>query len=730
MNKPTEIKTVLDPDDIGHNLTANEHFRSVLDRRAFMKGSAGAALASLFGGFGLAACGGGSGGGEVAAASSASSSSAPAGSLLGFTPVAKSLDDVFTVPAGYTATVIYALGDPLNAATSAFRNDGSDTDYDKRAGDCHDGMEYFGLSPVGLPDQSSSSRALLGINHEYIIPQFLHPAGATRVAGARPAAEVDKEIAAHGVSVVEISKRDGRFAYVQDSAFNRRVTAQSEIEIAGPAAGHPLLRTKFSLDGRKTRGTLNNCGTGKTPWGTLLTGEENWAGYFRRAAGDDALRDANSIASLNRYGRRQNSSSRYGWESAGPEDRFARWDISVRGGSTNGSDDYRNEINGQGYVTEIDPYSKSAVVRKRSALGRFAHEGSAFSHPVAGKPLAVYMGDDAQNEYVYKFVSAASWNPADANPLDRIATGDKYLDAGRLYVARFDADGSGEWLELSLDNAAVAGYAGYQFADLGDVLINARLAADAAGATRMDRPEWCGVNPANGEIYFTMTNSSSRAEANVDAANPRAYTDTKGASTVQRGNVHGHIIRIAENADDAAATRFNWDVYAFGAEANSPASVNLSGLDDSNDFSSPDGLAFTTSNGICWIQTDDGAYTDVTNCMMLAALPGQVGDGSAISVTSGATTVSTRIGAAPGSKLKRFLVGPYDQEITGVCESPDGKALFVNVQHPGDGTSVADIGDPAKYTSQWPSNAGYGAGQRPRSATVMITRDDGGLIGT
>ncbi len=300
----------------------------------------------------------------------------------------------------------------------------------------------------------------------------------------------------------------------------------------------------------------------------------------------------------------------------------------------------------------------------------------------------------------------------------------------RLYVARFDADGSGEWLELSLDNAAVAGYAGYQFADLGDVLINARLAADAAGATRMDRPEWCGVNPANGEIYFTMTNSSSRAEANVDAANPRAYTDTKGASTVQRGNVHGHIIRIAENADDAAATRFNWDVYAFGAEANSPASVNLSGLDDSNDFSSPDGLAFTTSNGICWIQTDDGAYTDVTNCMMLAALPGQVGDGSAISVTSGATTVSTRIGAAPGSKLKRFLVGPYDQEITGVCESPDGKALFVNVQHPGDGTPVADLGDPAKYTSQWPSNAGYGDGQRPRSATVMITRDDGGLIGT
>ncbi|NSL55328.1 PhoX family protein [Uliginosibacterium aquaticum] len=742
MNKPAEHISPLDPDDIGFNTSGNEHIQDVLGaRRSFLKGSAGAAVASLFGSLGLAACGGGSSTSEAAAAvvsssssaaSSAAASSAAASSattsLLGFTPVAKSLADVFTVPSGYTATVIYALGDPLSAATPAFKNDGTDSDFENRAGDCHDGMEYFGLSAAGLPDQSSSDRGLLAMNHEYINQTFLHASGPT--SGTRPAAEVDKEVAAHGVSVVEIKKTGGKFATVQSSSFNRRVTGLTEIEIAGPAAGHALLKTKFSLDGKKTRGTLNNCGTGKTPWGTLLTGEENWSGYFKRASGDDALRDAKSVTSLNRYGRKQNTSSRYGWETAGADDKYARWNISVTGGSTDGSDDYRNELNGQGYITEIDPYSKSAVVRKRTALGRFNHEAAAVSKPVAGKPLAVYMGDDAQNEYVYKFVSAANWDAADANPLDRIATGDKYLNNGTLYVAKFNADGSGSWLELSLGNSTVKNYATYAFADLGDVVINARLAADAVGATKMDRPEWCSVNPANGEVYFTMTNNTSRTAATVDAANPRAYTDTKGASTTQNGNVNGHIIRIAESSANPAATSFKWDVYAFGAEATAAAGVNLSGLDDSNDFSSPDGLGFTQSSGICWIQTDDGAYTDVTNCMMLAALPGTVGDGGDVSVTSGSTTLTTKMGAKPGTKLKRFLVGPYDQEITGVCESPDGKTLFVNVQHPGEGSVVANIADPSKYTSQWPSNAGYGAGKRPRSATVMITRNDGGLIGS
>ncbi|MBK9219755.1 MAG: PhoX family phosphatase [Uliginosibacterium sp.] len=727
MKKTPEIRHDIDPDDIGFNDSANPHIGEMLStRRGFLKGSAGVTLASMLG-LGLSACGGG---GSVSASSGSSSSSSSGGSarLMGFTPVAKSLADAFSVPVGYTASVIYALGDPLRAATPAFRNDGSDEDYDNRAGDCHDGMEYFGLNASGKPDAASSTRALLAMNHEYVTPTFLHVNGPT--AGTRPAAEVDKEVACHGVSVVEIAKRDGRFATVQSSSFNRRVTGIAEIEIAGPARGHALLKTRFSTTGTRTRGTLNNCGTGKTPWGTLLTGEENWAGYFKRAAGDDAKRDAKSVFALNRYGRKQASSSRYGWETAGADDHYARWNISVTGAAADGSDDYRNELNGQGYITEIDPYDKTAVIRKRSALGRFNHEAAAVSKPVAGQPLAIYMGDDAQNEYVYKFVTTAKWNAADAQPADRVATGDKYLDAGTLYVAKFNADGTGTWLELSMTNPAVSGYASYAFADQGDIAINARIAADAAGATKMDRPEWCSVNPANGEIYFTMTNNSSRTAATVNAANPRAYADSKG-STNQSGNVHGHIIRIAEAGNDAAATRFSWDVYVFGAEETSPAAtVNLSGLTADNDFSSPDGLGFTPSTGICWIQTDDGAYTDVTNCMMLAALPGQVGDGTSLSVASGTSTVTTYLGKPPGTQLKRFLVGPVDQEITGICESPDGKTLFVNVQHPGEGTRAADLADPGKYTSQWPANAGYGAGNRPRSATVMITKNDGGLIGS
>jgi secreted PhoX family phosphatase len=412
----------------------------------------------------------------------------------------------------------------------------------------------------------------------------------------------------------------------------------------------------------------------------------------------------------------------------------------VRSTSADGSDDYRNEMNGFGYVVEIDPYDKARKAAKRTALGRFAHESAAFSLPAAGQPLAVYMGDDSRGEYIYKFVSNAAWTASDAAPADRMATGDKYLDNGKLYVARFDADGSGQWIELSIGNSSIAGYAAYRFADQADVLVNARLAADAVGATRMDRPEWCAVHPVTGEVYFTLTNNSNRrlepsgsSQMALDAANPRAYTDTKGGAT-QGGNVNGHILRLKEGAG-SAGTRFAWDVYLFGAEASAAAGVNLSALSTDQDFSSPDGLAFSRATGICWIQTDDGAYTDVSNCMMLAALPGRQGDGGkrTLSYTRGngsTLTVDTFIGQAPtADTLKRFLVGPVGSEITGIAETPDGKTLFVNIQHPGENTAQANVGDPAKYTSQWPANAGYGAGRRPRSATVVITRDDGGRIG-
>ena len=744
MMEPTGI-AARDFNDEDSNRSSNPRFEDVLSarlsRRSLLRGGVGTAATVALGSLSLAACGGDDNPAPAAAVAPA----VPTETLLGFAAVAKSLEDKLAVPTGYTASVIFAVGDPITAAASAYKNDGSDTGYDQRAGDCHDGMEYFGLSAAGTPDASNNERALLGMNHEYINPLFLHVKGPT--ANPRPASEADIEVDCHGVSVVEIAKTGGKFAVVQNSSFNRRITGTTEIQIAGPARGHALLVTRFSPTGTKTRGTINNCGTGKTPWGTLLTGEENWVGYYYRAAGDAARRTAKANAALVRYGNNATataaSASRYGWETAGTADQYAHWNTSVVGTSADGSDDYRHEVNGQGYVTEIDPYNPASVVKKRTALGRMAHESAAFSKPVVGKPLAVYMGDDARNEYIYKFVSTQNWAAADATATDRLAVGDRYLDAGKLYVAKFNADGTGQWIELSITTPAVAAYAGYAFADAGDVAIHSRLAGDAVGATKMDRPEWCGVHPTTGEIYFTLTNNSNRrlgavtgSQLNPDAANPRVYTDIRGAATSQAGNPNGHIIRVKESANDPAATTFSWDIYLFGAETGAPTGIiNLSGLNADQDFSSPDGLVFAPSTGLCWVQTDDGAYTDVSNCMMLAGVPGTVGDGGALTLDYGASgTVTTRVGQKPTpSTLKRFLVGPSGQEITGMCETPDGKVLFLNVQHPGEETPASVIGDPTKFQSHWPGNAGYGAGgatARPRSATVMVTQNDNRRIGT
>ncbi|NRF69730.1 PhoX family phosphatase [Aquincola sp. S2] len=730
-------------DDEDNNNSGNTSFQSVLDarlsRRSLLRGGVGSAATAVLGSLSLAACSTDDDGPAPAPA--------PTEKLLAFNAVSKSLADAVVVPAGYTASVLYALGDPLSSATPAFKNDGSDGSFEQRAGDHHDGMDWFGLSATGTPSTTAADRGLLAMNHEATTNEklnshFLHANGGTSTL-PRPAAEVDKEVAVHGVSVVEVRKNAaGAWEYLAGSAFNNRFTALTEMEIAGPARGDALLVTKYSTTGTVTRGTLNNCGTGKTPWGTLLTGEENWAGYFTRATGDNAARgNDRSVTANNRYGNAEGVATRHGWESGGSEDRFARWNNAKTGSSTNGSDDYRNEMNGMGYMVEIDPYDKSKKAKKRSGLGRFAHESAAFSKPVAGQPLAAYMGDDSRNEYMYKFVSTALWDAADANAANRMAAGDKYLDAGKLYVAKFAADGTGQWLELSITTPAIAGYAKYAFANQADVLVNARLAADAVGATKMDRPEWCAVHPVTGEVYYTLTNNSNRraepsgsSQSAPDSANPRTYTDTKGASTQQLGNVHGHIVRLKDATP--GATSFTWDVYLFGAEAGSAADVNLSGLTADRDFSSPDGVAFSAATGIFWIQTDDGAYTDVTNCMMLAALPGQVGDGGKKTITharatGAALSVDTFIGKQPtADTLKRFLVGPVGSEITGLAETPDGKTLFVNIQHPGENTALANLADPAKYTSQWPSNAGYGAGKRPRSATIVITKNDGGRVGS
>lgn len=424
-----------------------------------------------------------------------------------------------------------------------------------------------------------------------------------------------------------------------------------------------------------------------------------------------------------------------------PDDnfRFSRWNVAA-GGATS-ADDFRNEPNTFGYNVEIDPANPSAVPAKRMAMGRFAHEACVCSVPVVGKPLSFYMGCDSRNEYIYKFVTAANWDAADIG--GGIAAGNKYLNEGKLYAAKFNSDGSGQWVELSISNSSISGYSAFAFANQAEIYVHTRLAADAAGATKMDRPEWGAVNPANGEVYFALTNNSSanRTPAKVDAANPRAYNDPDGNKG--SGNPNGHIIRFKEASNLSTATAFTWDIFLFGAEEDSVSDVNISQLTAKNSLSSPDGLWFSKSTGICWIQTDDGAFTDETNCMLVAAVPGTVGDGGEFVVNnsltvSGVTTTGTQktfVGGILGeSRLRRFLVAPKGAEVTGLTETADGKTLFVNIQHPGELTAKLGTSPAFNFQSQWPGNGGglpaaYGPAGRPRSTTLMITKDDGGKIG-
>jgi secreted PhoX family phosphatase len=669
--------------------------------------------------------------------------------VLGFTAVAKNKLDVVSVPAGYTVTVINRTGDPILSGVAAYKNDGTDTNFAGRIGDHGDALYWYGLSATGTRDATSSARGLIVQNHENINQQYLHVAGATSVAGARPEGEALKEIECHGVSITEVTEGANRaWAVNATSSFNRRITPSTPMVFNGPVKGSDLLKTAFSADGTQGRGTINNCANGTTPWGTALTCEENWAGYFRRASTDTAGRSAKELAALSRYGVTSGSGS-YSWSSVVAADTsntlFRRWDARVSGATA--TDDFRNEPNQFGWVVEIDPYDKTKAPRKRTALGRMGHEGCWPGAFVVGKKPAWYMGDDATNEYLYKFVSNTAWVAADADATDRLAIGDKYMDAGTLYVAVFNADGTGSWKALTFGaNGIDATYAPYAFASQVEVLLNPRLAADAAGATPMDRPEWTAVNPVTGEVYLTLTNNSNRvttadtpssSQRRTDAANPRVYVDPPSTS---RGNRNGHIIRLKETGDTTEATSFTWDIYLFGSGSDLDATnVNLSGLTADQDFSSPDGLYFSRASNaagkvkpLLWFQTDDSAFTDVTNCMMLAAMPGTVGDGGARTVTntngSGVTsTQATRVGAAAtAATLKRFLVGPVECEITGVDSTPDGRTLFVGIQHPGEN------GTPAAPSSHWPDSQATGtagATVRPRSAVVVITKNDGGLIG-
>lgn len=713
---------LMDTENNSNNPEFNQILTDRLSRRTMLKGSFGAAATLYFG------CG------SLLFTPTGETHASTGALKLNFAAVSKTLDDKVTLAQGYSYRIISSTGDPLAHGIPAYSNNGSDRadSFSKRVGDHHDGMHFFGLGKNGQWSPLASDRGLLCVNHESVTAAFLHPNGQTIADEKRlNENEVMKEMLAVGMSVAEVKKVGQSYELVKDSRFNRRVTSMTDIEITGPAARSPLMTTKYSVTGTRTRGTLGNCANGHTPWGTYLTCEENWAFYFRRLATDDAKRSPREITSLKRYGVKGNSYLLWATvQNDTPENHFGRWDASISGSSTDGSDDYRNAPNTYGWVVEIDPFNPDSTPKKRTALGRFAHEGAWPGLVIAGQPLVWYMGCDSRHEYIYKYVSNAVWDPADAKRGS--AAGDKYMNEGTLYVARFNADGSGDWLELSYGrNGLDRDNSYYSFNDQADVLIHARLAADARGATKMDRPEWGAVNPKNGEVYMTLTHNPSRALDKVDAANPRFYNDPK-KGVAQKGNANGHIIRWAEKDNKGSATHFQWDVFLFAARATADRdNINLSGLSADNDFSSPDGLWFARS-GLLWVETDDHAYTDSSNCMLLAAIPGRVGDGSRKTIVNTDSdqqnTVTTFVGAVPGdNSLRRFLVGPVDCEITGLAETPDGRALFVNIQHPGETTTGKNfaIADPSTYLSHWPQ----GGSARPRSTTIVITHNDGGLIG-
>ncbi|MBN9427495.1 MAG: PhoX family phosphatase [Burkholderiales bacterium] len=676
-------------DLVVRNSSNNEPFSSILNksmsRRAVMRGGLGAILAVATGG-GLAACGSGDD-----AESSGGNDPAPK-LALGFQSLPVSMTDACVVPAGYVAHVLGPWGTPLDDNAAAWDPNGNNTSHDllHSTGMHHDGMHYF-------PIDGSSAEGLLAVNHEYIDEVALHPSGPTAPNGKRPAEEARKEINAHGVAILHIRKTSGRWNIVKNSRYNRRFTSATPMSLAGPVRASDWVKTPFSPNGSQVRGTNNNCGNGHTPWGTYLTCEENWAACFKNSAEQPREQKRVGVPS---------ASGRYKWETAAGDPsevngEFARFDITPTGADA--LQDWRNEINGFGYIVEIDPFDPSSIAIKRTAMGRFAHEGCAFGKLEAGKPISFYSGDDSRFEYIYKFVSEAVWDPADLGRSDRLAVGAKYLDKGTLYVARFDADGTGVWLPLVESTIGKEGRTlGAEFGSLDAIIINTRGAADFVGATPMDRPEWTAVHPESGDVYLTLTNNTARNQSTgTNAANPRL------------NNVNGHIVRWH---DEGNQRNFRWDIFVFGSEAQAEAGVNRSGLTALNQFASPDGLGFD-SRGIMWIQTDNGidggrnnAVARATNDQMLAVIPKALAD------SSGTGPV---VNGDNQGDLRRFFVGPNEAEVTGLAFTPDNKTLFLNIQHP--------VNWP--YTDDATVATPTGTKVRPRSSTVVIQRADGGAIG-
>ena len=580
------------------------------------------------------------------------------------------------VPQEYTWHLVNAWGDPIMAGAPDFKPDASQSAAEQamQSGMFHDGMHYFPL-PNG---SNSSAHALVGINYEYTDDNLLSTDGMA----TWNAEKVQKSKNAHGLGVFEIQWDGTRWRTVRDSKYGRRITADTPFRIKGPAAGHPLMRTAQDPTGTIVKGTFQNCANGYTPWGTYLSCEENFTAYF--------VNDSGNIPRLqDRYGIPTTKDS-WGFRWHEFDERFD----AVK---------HPNEANRFGWVVEFDPFDPKSEPVKHTAMGRMAHEGAALSIAPDGR-VVYYMGDDdyrSRFEHIYKFVSAKPW-VRDGG----YAANQNILDEGTLYAAKFNADGSGEWIELTQGKNGLTAERG--FSTQGDIVIDARTAGDVAGATYMDRPEWVAVHPKTKEVYVTLSNNTSRGKGRplhqkdslgADAANPRAP------------NLMGHIVRWREANGDPTSLRFQWDVFLQAGDPSHADPVKRGNVKGAVAFAQPDGCHID-QRGVVWIQTDSSAqnmasadWASIGNNQMVAADP------------------ST-------GEVRRFLTGPIGCEITAVQFTPDMRTMFVNIQHPGEAPLPhPGRNDPKKpkAISSWPDGD---KGGRPRSATIAIRRKDGGIVGT